>query len=141
MANIKEELKAKVMKAQNAGEVADLLKEAGEDAGPAEQIWNEMSSRKASEELSMDELDAISGGSDRDWPTDGCAASVEPNSWWCRSNDACWYWDVTYNHEPSTVKCPKCGGTMYVARKSYATNPSDDATLLKCVSCGYQEWH
>ena len=140
MENRNEELRTKVMKAQSADEVADLLREAGTDEALAEQIWNEMSSHKENEELSLDELNAVSGGADRDWIKDGCAASVEPNSW-CKSNDGCWYWDVTYSHEPANVKCPNCGINLYVAKVRYATNPSDDETCYKCKNCNYEIWH
>ena len=65
MTNRNEELRTKVMKAQNVDEVADLLREAGTDEALAEQIWNEMSSHRESEELSLDELNAVSGGAFR----------------------------------------------------------------------------
>ena len=54
----------------------------------AEKAWKEIESHKSDkhEKLNFDELDSISGGADRDWQKDGCAATCEWNSW-CGSND------------------------------------------------------
>lgn len=51
----------------------------------------------------MEEFDSISGGSDRDWPKDGCVAACERFSW-CGSNDQCFIWDATYDNLWAT--CP-----------------------------------
>lgn len=134
------ELKSKLIDANSMDEVKSILRESGEDESQAEQIWKEVCARRESEELSTDELAAVSGGADRDWLTDGCAATVEPGSW-CGSNDACSIWSVTYSHEPTSNKCPRCGGFLYVVRTSYGTNPSDDEALLKCRNCDYQQWY
>ena len=72
------------------------------DESKAGQIWNEISSHRKDKELSLDELEAVSGGADRDWLTSGCAATVEPGSW-CDSNDMCHVWDVTYDHIPTVI--------------------------------------
>ena len=138
MKNRSNDLKTNVLRAQSQSEVADLLKEAGMDETRAESLWNEVRGSRESRELSRDELSAVSGGADRDWITDGCAATVEPNSL-CRTNDACWKWDVTYDHEPTFVTCPHCGSYMYVAKIIYATNPSDDTVWYQCPKCGYRE--
>ncbi|MBE6725377.1 MAG: hypothetical protein E7576_09345 [Ruminococcaceae bacterium] len=135
---MKEEFKSKLLQAQSAEEVAGLLKNAGMDESKAGQIWNEISSHRTEKELSLDELAAVSGGADRDWLTDGCAASVEPDSW-CGSNDSCHYWDVTYTHEPAEVICPNCGAYMYLNWVDYATRPSDDIYHYKCKNCGTEE--
>ncbi len=135
---MKEEFKSKLLQAQSAEEVAGLLKNAGMDESKAGQIWNEISSHRTEKELSLDELAAVSGGADRDWLTDGCAASVEPDSW-CGSNDSCHYWDVTYTHEPAKVICPNCGAYMYLNWVDYATRPSDDIYHYKCKNCGTEE--
>lgn len=135
-----DELKSRLLKAENAGQVADLLKEAGQktSAEDAEWIWQELTNHKTDAELSLAELESVSGGADRDWLTDGCAATVEPNSW-CESNDACWYWDVTYDHEPANINCPNCGAIMYVNWVDYYTNPSDDVYHYKCKNCGTEK--
>ena len=136
MLNITNELKAKLLAAESAEEVTELLKADGQETPPevAARLWEEIKKARKQDgkELSLDELEAISGGgSDRDWPTDGCAATVEPLSW-CDSNDSCIYWDVRYTHAPYTHTCPKCGAFMYVdfsyLRKYY-----------KCKYCGTED--
>lgn len=58
------ELKEKLIKAKNKEEVTDMLKAAGQDVSVADKIWNEIKKSREKEEktLSMDELDAVSGG-------------------------------------------------------------------------------
>lgn len=64
MENLTNEQKAKLSAAKSGENAAQLLQEAGVDAPQADK------------ELNLDELEAISGGADRDWLTDGCAATV-----------------------------------------------------------------
>ena len=58
------ELKEKLIKAKSKEEVTDLLKAGGRDLSVADKIWNEIAKSREKEEksLSMDELDAVSGG-------------------------------------------------------------------------------
>ena len=49
-------------------------------------------------ELDLKDMDRAAGGN-RDWATQGCAATVEAASW-CWSNDACIISDVTYINSP-----------------------------------------
>lgn len=73
--------------------------------------------------LDLGELESVSGGSDRSWTKDGCAATCEYDSW-CGSNDACVFFDVVYcnfwctcpdGHEHEFVgetlqrRCRRCG--------------------------------
>ncbi|MCR5004796.1 MAG: hypothetical protein K6A77_02710 [Clostridiales bacterium] len=136
MAKYSEKLDSKLFKAKSQDEIAVILDAAGKDTARAEQIWDEIQGRGKDRELDLDELDAVSGGADRDWLTDGCAASVEPGSF-CNTNDACWHFSVTYDHEPVEGPCPVCGGMMYYYKTEYATRPSDDVDYFKCRSCGY----
>ena len=110
------ELKAKLLAAKSAEEVTELIKADGKEitAEDAAHLWEEISRKREQngKELSLDELDAVSGGADRDWATDGCAATVEPNSW-CGSNDRCFWTDVTYDNEPVDVYCTHCGTPLY----------------------------
>ena len=106
----------KAMKAASAEEAAELVKADGweitpEDAG---HLWEEITRRRGQDgkELSPDELEAVSGGADRNWVTDGCAATVEYGSH-CGSNDKCIVWDVTYDFQPTGHLCPNCGKNMY----------------------------
>ena len=126
---ITNELNAKLLAVESADEAAELLKGAGVDEELSEQIWTEMTHKREADgkELSLDELETVSGGADRDWLVDGCAATVEPGSW-CGSNDACVIWDVTYDHQPREI-C-SCGGIMYC---TFGT------THFKCIACGKEE--
>ncbi len=105
--NITCEILAELLKAQNAGQVMDILTRFGQEcsAEDAEQIWQEIEHHKVDykEEISFEELEAVSGGWDRDPKTEGCAATVEVGSW-CGSNDLCLLWDVTYKHSSSGSK-------------------------------------
>ena len=140
MTRLTDELKKKLRKAQNAAEVTGLLKDVDESEILADQIWSEISRHREDMELSWDELEAVSGGTDRDWLKDGCAATVEPGSW-CDSNDYCYCVDVTYKHKPLKDLCPVCGHYLYIAETQYGHRPSDDVDLIKCSNCGYSEWH
>ena len=133
MLNKSDALISKLLAAHSVKEVSALLKAAGEDEGIAQQIWDEICAHRKDKELSLKELEAISGGADRDWPNEGCAATVEPGSR-CGSNDACWKWDVTYEHAPVNGKCNRCGGALYYLNKDR------DGTTYKCVACGNEEY-
>ena len=114
------ELREKLKDADNLEEVKDILKDrAGLDA---ERVWEEVEKHRSAkaEKLDLDELDAISGGADRDWSKDGCAATCEWSSW-CGSNDNCIVFDVTYDNFWRT--CPD--GHEHVFQ--------DDI----CTRCGY----
>ena len=58
------ELREKLTKAGSQDEVAELLKAEGQDASDAGKIWKEISEKHQPENkaLSLDELDAVSGG-------------------------------------------------------------------------------
>ena len=132
MINITEELKAKLIAAKSAEEVAALVKADGQEitAKGAEQLLKEIGTHKPGSELSLDELESVSGGADRDWVTDGCAATVEADSW-CSSNDGCFIWDITYSREPESEMCPKCRINTYIDYKT------STRTIYKCPRCGY----
>ena len=134
MAEISDELKAKLLRAQSAGEAAELLKADGQDETQAERLWDELTRRREADgrTLSLDELEAVSGGEKRDWATEGCAATVRPNSW-CGSNDACIRFSVIYDNEPESTECPVCGTYLYI----YSTYPKALVTTYKCRNCGY----
>ena len=110
------ELKKKVMEAAGAEEVMEIVQAAGEEitAEEAAVLFEKAQKQKEDQELSLDELEAVSGGADRDWLKDGCAATAEWKSW-CDSNDACMVWDVTYDNKPSfdtVYPCPNCGKVL-----------------------------
>ena len=129
MEKLSADLIEKLKKAQRQEEVAELLKADGQDTALAERLWKELEAlrEKSGQKLSMDELKSVTGGADRDWPEDGCCATVEPGSW-CKSNDWCKIWDVTYDHNPCGAKCPDCGSKETCW---YASNYT-----IKCRNCG-----
>lgn len=120
-------IEKKLIKARNPEQVTEILKEEGLEIEPeqAEQIYQEAVHHQEGE-LSLEELEAVTGGSDRDWLRDGCAATVGVGSW-CWSDDACYIWDVTYDHIPSAY-CD-CGGIMYSIGVEYC----------RCVVCGKEK--
>ena len=140
MINITDELKAKLLAAASAEEAVGLVKAAGQEitAEDAARLWDKIeATRKESlREFSPDELEAVSGGADRDWLQVGCAATVEPNSW-CGCDDWCEIWDVSYVNSPARV-CPHCGGMQIfkgvVNNRVPGHAQSEEA--FWCSSCG-----
>ena len=140
MLNITNERKAKLLAAKSVEEVTALVKAAGQKitAEDAARLWQEIEAhRKEDRKLSLDELDAVSGGKVLDWITDGCAATVEPGSW-CDSNDWCWFFDVEYWNEPLSVKCPHCGIWLYQFSEveDYVVYREKNY-YRRCKQCGY----
>lgn len=127
------ELKAKLLAAKSEEELTVLLKDTGVDKTAAERILVELTNKREADgkELSLDELEAISGGADRDFLKDGCAATMEPGSW-CESNDCCYIWDVTYDNEPTKTSCPFCGSDPMV---TWSMRDSDGIYFI-CSNCG-----
>ena len=117
------ELKERLLQAESLEDVKDILK--GEPSNVAERITKEFEAHRmdSSRKLDIDELEAVSGGADRDWTKDGCAATCESGSW-CGTNDFCEIWDVTYSNFWAT--CPD--GTPH---------QWDDGPGYVCVKCGY----
>ena len=113
-------LKEQLRNAGSVEEVKDLVKGCADLE--AEQIYQEIERHRSdkAEKLDIEELEAVSGGADRDWKKSGCAATCEYNSW-CGSNDFCYCFDVTYDN--FFVCCPD--GHDHV----YENN--------ECVRCGY----
>lgn len=114
-----EKLMGQVMSASSLDEVKESLKDHPE-LNP-ERVWEEINKHRSSdaEKLDLNELDSVSGGKDRDWIRDGCAATCEEDSW-CWSNDRCDIWDVTYDrffaccpdgkpHQYVDSVCVRCG--------------------------------
>ena len=115
------ELKAKLAEAKSLDEAKEILK--GREDIDAERAWREIENHRSSksERLDFEELDAVSGGADRDWEKDGCAATCEWTSW-CGSNDNCVFFDVTYSNFWRT--CPDGHDHVF----------DNDGN---CVRCGY----
>ena len=115
------QIKEKLSQAANEDEVRAILSDTPE-LDP-KRVWKEIEAHRSnkSEKLDLNELDAVSGGADRDWKKDGCAATCEWTSW-CWSNDYCAFFDVTYDN--FWVCCPD--GQPHVF--------NNDAV---CTRCGY----
>ena len=105
----REELMGILLQARSAEEAAELLKEVGVDAPQAERIWNEISAFRDDKELSIDELEAVSGGVEqRDYWGQGCAATVESGSDCWGTDGGCSVHNIEYKHMPNGF-CPDCG--------------------------------
>jgi len=136
--NITDELREKLLTAGSAEEVAEILKADGQEITPedAAHLWEEIKKGKEQDgkELSLDELEAVSGGADRNWVTEGCAATVEYGSW-CGSNDRCVHFEVTYDFEPTSTLCPNCGKNMYL-QNTIKHSSTEFEEQYRCKFCG-----
>ena len=118
MAINREELTKKAMEAASADEVMEIVRAAGEEitAEEAKQFFEKVQERRTDKALSLDELEAVSGG--RDWVTEGCAATVEWDSDCWGVDGGCLAIHYTYSREPTTDdRCPKCGARVYLEGK------------------------
>ena len=118
MLNNTDELKAKLLAAQSAEEVMEIVRAAGDEitAEEAKQFFENLQERKTDKTLSPDELEAVSGG--RDWVTEGCAATVEAGSNCWGTDGGCIVVHYTYFREPTTRdRCPMCGDRVYYEGK------------------------
>jgi len=132
----RDELKKKAMKAASAEAVMEIVRAAGEEITEeeAKRFFEKVQAQKEDKALSLDELEAVSGGADRNWATEGCAGTVEYGSW-CDSNDKCIVWDVTYDFQPTGHLCPNCGKNMYKQNTIYLReNKYEDQ--YRCKYCG-----
>jgi hypothetical protein len=139
MAIDREELKKKALEAASAEEIMEIMKAAGEEitAEAAAQLFEKAQAKKTDKELSLDELEAVAGGEDRDWLRDGCAATVEAGSD-CYGTDMCGLWPVTYEHRPTRHKCSVCGGILYSNGSTGGGFFEEEVYHYKCASCGAQ---
>ena len=112
MPEYSDELLLKIEKAENAEEIAQLLKADGQevDEKTVERFWAEVTRMRESDgtELSLDELDTVAGG--RDWMLEGCKATVEPGSNCWGIDGGCWKIHVKYTNFHPELKCPKRNG-------------------------------
>ena len=105
----------------------------------AERVWKEIEEHRGEDdkELDVDELEAVSGGADRNWATDGCAATCENGSW-CSSNDYCVFVSVTYDY----FQDPCMGNHNYVKTGEIVREPrngkarSHTYEISRCSKCG-----
>ena len=115
MAEYSDELRAKLKKAQSLEEVTGLLKTDGKDVALAERLWTELTHKLEADakELSLDELEAVSGGAtSRDWFTEGCAATVEEGSECWGTDGGCIFVNIMYECMPNG-ECSICGSPAF----------------------------
>ena len=131
---ITKELKEKLPKANSEEEVKALLGDSVTEKDVTK-IWKEIEAHKAAPDLEKvddDELEAVSGGADRDYLEDGCADTV--NNSWCWLNDMCSNIYITYSNycEP----CPKGGDHDWTVEVYYDRYAAGEAEEWTCTKCG-----
>ena len=128
---ITKELKEKLLNANGEDEVKSLLGGSAEEK--ASEIWQEIEAYHGAmglEKLDDDELEAVSGGEDRDWLKDGCSSSAKVGEF-CISDDSCSLWTITYsNFDP----CPSGGIHEWVEEKKFRED-GHQFTLYRCKKC------
>ncbi len=126
-----------IMEAQSAKEIQKILKEhdLDYDLSQAESIFSAKQKLSVREEMSEDELSAVSGGAQsRDYATEGCAATVEWGSDCWGTDGGCIAINISYSHKPFNVPCPRCGAyTFYMAEQD---KYSDCDSMYGCRTCG-----
>lgn len=136
MAKNRNEVEKELVNAKSVDEVKTILSENNVTISDeeAKELFKKIEEKEDifTKEVSVDELEAVSGGADRDYRKQGCAATVEYNSF-CWSNDRCTFVSVTYDNGP-TRKCPVCGAGMYVLSEEMTGDQ-----ILKCPKCGKHE--
>ena len=125
------ELKEKLPKANSEEEVKALLGDSVTEKDVTK-IWKEIEAHKADPDLKKvddDELEAVSGGADRDYLEDGCADTV--NSDWCWFTDLCAGPYISYsNYDP----CPKGGNHDWKYTTENVIGKKNP--IMKCTKCG-----
>ncbi len=129
---ITKELREKLLNANSEEEVKALLGDAVKEEEAAA-IWKEIEALKAAPDLKKmddDELEAVSGGADRDYLKDGCLSST--NDSWCWANDTCDRFWITYsNYDP----CPKGGNHEWVKTVHRGLFGEWNGVYMKCRKC------
>ena len=129
---ITKELKEKLLKANSEEEVKALLGDAVKEEDVTK-IWKEIEAHKADPDLKKvddDELEAVSGGADRDYLKDGCSSSTNASSCW--SNDTCVRFWITYsNYDP----CPNGGNHEWVKYVRKGLFGEWNGTFMECRKC------
>ena len=109
---VTEEMRALLANTQSAEQVAEVFASAGKKINQkdAKRLSQEIQHHITDQELSLAELEAVSGGSERNYLEDGCAATVEPGSY-CWGTDMCDWVNCTYDNWPASY-CKKCGAVV-----------------------------
>ena len=121
--SITKELKEKLLAAKSVEEVTELVKADGQEitAEDAAHLWEEITKLREQDgkELALDALEAVSGGS-RNYLTEGCAATVEPNSDCWGTDGGCLAINIDYSNWPCNLQCPNCGRYVHKVKDIYS---------------------
>ena len=142
MANteITREMRANLLRAKDQEEVRALLgPEAAEEK--VERVWQEIQRHRPAEgleDVDDDELEAVSGGVERDWAKEGCADTA--GNWdFCWSIDSCVKWSIDYiNYDP----CPNGGAhdwLQVLVTYDTAYSPKRKYRVCECRKCKKRE--
>ena len=146
----RDELKKKAMKAASAEEVMEIVSACGEEITPVEakDFFEKVQKQKADKALSLDELEAVSGGifgedwlTLVDWAKNGCCATVESGSF-CWGTDMCSGVNVYYrNFDPCDADPKVPHNWAYVTQVDHTikipfTNEPLKVKYKECVRCG-----
>ena len=129
---ITKELKKKLLGADSQEEVKALL---GDEVTEEDvtKVWKEIEAHKAAPELEKvddDELEAISGGADRDYLKDGCLSTTDND--WCWVSDNCLKnWTTYSNFEP----CPKGGDHAWQKIVLINWELNSQRVFFECKKC------
>ena len=128
---VTKELKEKLLNADSEKEVKSLL--SGSTEEKASEIWQEIEAYHGAmglEKVDDDELEAVSGGEDRDWLKEGCSSSAKVGEL-CFRNDSCSLWTITYsNFDP----CPSGGIHEWVEEKRFYED-AHQFIQYRCKKC------
>lgn len=130
---ITKELKEKLLYMNSEEELKASLGDVEEEEVAA--IWREIEAHKADHGLRVlddDELEAVTGGTDRDFLEDGCSDTVKDG--WCWTNDMCSRTYITYSNysEP----CSDGGDHDWVVEVHYDRYAAGQAEEWTCTKCG-----
>ena len=126
MAISKQEFEQKILSAQSADEVAELMKAAGHEISDEEaaKLFERAKAQREDRKLDLEELDAVAGGTRGengaepygphggriDWSRYGCAATVEPGSDCWGTDGGCSFFNIEYYNFDYSQKCPAWNG-------------------------------
>lgn len=142
MRELSKELYEKLLEAESLEEVAGYLKAEGVSEPAAEEVWEKLQEKKQAEtetqEMSLEELDDVAGGTicvggERDWFTQGCAATVEKGSDCWHTDGGCAISNIEYGNPPN-CSCPRCGRDAHRFRSF--DDVLDRTSTYRCRACG-----
>ena len=142
MRELSKELYEKLLEAESLEEVAGYLKAEGVSEPAAEEVWEKLQEKKQAEtetqEMSLEELDDVAGGTicvggERDWFTQGCAATVEKGSSCWHTDGGCAISNIDYRNTPN-CSCPRCGRDACHVQSGSAVFVS--SSIYRCRACG-----